>query len=271
MHNSEVYKLITLPVDVNNSAVMPRVEDDYIVYNFASNMYFLMSQAKLNKCDKNLQGQYNCIGNIPWKPAIERSCEVSALKQSRHAECTFEAVPRKSVWEQLSSENNWIFSVFDNGVLTVDCGQDNRSWITLPPKGILKLSEGCTATYEGITMSASQRLESEVNSVIQASTWGIDPEEIEAKLVKPFDVTIINNTKDIDYLRREVLNMKETKIELKRLQFHTISGHTSLLLIIVLIFILICLIIKHKCSKTEVVKIDFSTPLPLRARQNVQN
>ena len=61
-------------------------DNDLIIYNFASNMYFLMSQAQLNACEKNLRGQFNCIGNIPWKPAIERSCEVSALKQSMHAE-----------------------------------------------------------------------------------------------------------------------------------------------------------------------------------------
>ncbi|XP_046810803.1 uncharacterized protein LOC124420757 [Lucilia cuprina] len=146
-HSSEVYEIIMLPVDNEVTAVMAIVQDDFIVYNFATNMYYLMSQSQLNKCEKNLQGQYNCLGNMPWKPAIERACEVSALKQSRHADCSFKAVPRKSLWKQLSSENHWIFTVFDNLILTVDCGLSNRSWITLPLKGILQLPYGCTAAY----------------------------------------------------------------------------------------------------------------------------
>lgn len=271
-HNSEVYEVIKLPVNANGTVVMPRVEDDFIVYNFVSNMYYLLSRAKLNSCEKSLQGQYNCLENMPWKPATERSCEVSALKQSRHAECTFEAFPRRGIWKKLSSENKWIFTVFDNSILTIDCGQSNRSWVTLPFKGILELSYGCTAIYEGITITASQKMGSVVESRIQASSWKLDPEKIEAKLVKPFDVTIINNTKDINHLRNEVQNMKDSAINLRGLHFHTASGHLSLILIAIGIFILIIITIRKKyCSPKEIVRVEFSTPVSLRSRQNVQN
>ena len=231
-HSSEVYEFIKLPVG-NNNTMMPRIDNDLIIYNFASNMYFLMSQAQLNACEKNLRGQFNCIGNIPWKPAIERSCEVSALKQSMHAECTFEAVPKRSYWKQLSTENQWIFTVYDNFILSVDCGQNNRSWVTLPLKGILSLSPGCTATYEGVKLTASQRFASSTNSSIKTSSWGLDFPQMESKLVKPFDVTIINNTKDINHLRKEVDTSRSANIQFHRLQFHTMSGLASLMLIII--------------------------------------
>lgn len=62
-------------------------------------------------------------------------------------------------------------------MLTVDCGEGNQSWVTMPMKGILTLSFGCTATYEGISMTASKKLGAVIRSVIQASSWKLDPEK----------------------------------------------------------------------------------------------
>lgn len=272
-HNAEVYKIIRLPVQGNKSAMIPRVDGDYIVYNFATNLYFLISQAQINTCTKNLQEQYNCNGNIAWKPATERSCEVSALKQSRHAECNFEEVAKKSVWEALSRENHWIFTVFDRFTLSVDCGLGNRSWMTLPLKGILSLPPGCTAIYEGVTLTASLKFSTQRSSSIQTSSWSLDIDNMESKLVKPFDVTIVNNTKDIESLLKQVRKLKATDIELKTLQFHHLSGHASLTLMTILILIAVGVYIKYKCcnSRKTVVKLDFSPPAPLRPRQNVQD
>ncbi|KAI8125323.1 hypothetical protein CVS40_4169 [Lucilia cuprina] len=208
---------------------------------------------------------------MPWKPAIERACEVSALKQSRHADCSFKAVPRKSVWKQLSSENHWIFTVFDNLILTVDCGLSNRSWITLPLKGILQLPYGCTAAYEGITLTASKQFTSEKKTTIQSSSWELDYKKINSKLVKPFDITIINNTKYIEKLQKDVEIMKAKNIELRELNFHTAPGHASFIIILISIIVLIFVYIKYKCcNKNAVVKLDFSPPVSYSARQNVQ-
>lgn len=43
MHSSEICEIIILPVDLHTGAIIPRFENDFIVYNFETNFYYLMS------------------------------------------------------------------------------------------------------------------------------------------------------------------------------------------------------------------------------------
>lgn len=69
-------------------------------------------------------------------------------------------------------------------MLTVDCGLGSRDWATLPPKGILKLKYDCIASYEGITLTASQQFSSKQRESIKTSSWELHYEKVNRKLVE---------------------------------------------------------------------------------------
>lgn len=272
IHASEIYEIIRLPVEGNNTAMIPIVEGDYIVYNFETNLYSLMWQSQLNACSKISQRAYSCKENFSWKSAVERTCEVSALKQSRNAECYFQEIIKKSIWKKLSTENQWLFTVFERFTLTIDCGINKRESLTLPSKGILNLAAGCTAVYEDITLSSSQQhFISKKKSSIRPVSWGVEFHQAKNKLIKLFDVTMINNAKYIQDLQEDMQTMETNNSELIKMKFHHVSGHISFILIMVVIIGLILFYVKYKYNNDPkpTVKINFSPSRTLNSRENV--
>ena len=243
---SEIYKAISLPVKIENSTVISSVDDYYIVYNFEYNKYSLMSQIQLNICTKNVDVQFNCLNNFAWKSATERSCEISALKQSRHAECNFKEIEQKNSWIKLSTENQWLFTLFDRFNLSVHCENHNRSWIILPHKGILILQPRCVVQHEGIVLFSSTFYTSKQHLSLKSLSWKIGNTQIKNIILNPLFSIFGNNSKYIEklYFDIDTLNTKFT--DLSNIKVYTVSGNLSLFVILCIILAIVLIYIKKK-------------------------
>ena len=154
--SSEIYKLIVIPYEYNGRILKARIGKEFLVYNFGLNSYFLISQAEVNRCSKSLNNHLICKGKSPWQPALDQTCELSALLKSGHSNCKYEEVNKSIFWTELFEENTWIFKVFKNSTIHLDCLNGKTQILNIPPQGILSIKAGCTARYESITIFGMQ-------------------------------------------------------------------------------------------------------------------
>lgn len=83
-------------------------------------------------------------------------------------------------------------------------------------------------------------------------------------IIKPLGNVIINHDNEIAQLKGQKKDIKKENIELRGLTFHHLSGHTSLLLITVVIIILAIVFIRRLMKIRKITAITFAPP------QNVQ-
>lgn len=53
VYNTKVYELIKLSVKINDTVLISRLEEEFTVYNFSTNTFYVLFQTKLSKCGEN--------------------------------------------------------------------------------------------------------------------------------------------------------------------------------------------------------------------------
>ncbi|XP_053968598.1 uncharacterized protein LOC128870028 [Anastrepha ludens] len=220
---SDAYKLNPLPIKYKGNMIIPDIKAESLVYKFDLNRYVLINQVDLDKCLKNLEDHYQCPGNWAWKSATDNSCEVAALKQLENEVCGFKPATNENVWIKLSSQNRWLYKLFSKSTIHLECDNNQQMRMEIPNQGIITIREGCTARHEGVTLTASHHVQSEINKELLSSSWVKDIEDISELRIKPFDSTLINNTKDILTLKQQIEFLKKENIKLKGINFHHVS------------------------------------------------
>ncbi|XP_036340848.1 uncharacterized protein LOC118750230 [Rhagoletis pomonella] len=179
----EVFRLIAIPISKRNMTVVAKLKSELLIFNFEFDSYFSLSQAQLNKCRKTNSDHYVCYGDWPWASATDNSCEVSAIKHTKAANCMFQQIQNDDFWVELHKPNTWIFKLYNTVKVSVNCGQSAAKWISLSPQGILTLNPGCSLRYNGGFLTSSSITSSEAYFDPQ-TTWITTIDVIEDEKVK---------------------------------------------------------------------------------------
>lgn len=93
---------------------------------------------------------------------------------------------------------------------------------------------------------------------------------IEDQKVKPFHSSTINHQQELRILQHSLDEFKKQRLKLRGLDFHHVTGHTSLILCIVIIIILLVVYVKFMRKRSTNLKIQFESPTSICRPQDVQ-
>ncbi|XP_050340315.1 uncharacterized protein LOC126766607 [Bactrocera neohumeralis] len=256
--SSEVFKLVAIPSEYKRRVVKAKLRNEFLIYNFGLNSYFFISQAQLNRCTRSLNKHLICKGKTPWQPALDQTCELSALFNTSHADCQYEETKKTPFWAELNPDNTWIFKVFKRSTLHVDCLGGKREIIEIPAQGVLSIEAGCTARYEGITLSSHQIFTTQNTiSLIQDPIISVIHDITEDKIV-PLQIDRINNNKDVEQIKEQINRISNNDFNLRDLNLKNHSGHISLILVIIIIVILFICYVRYKSKPKGKITINLS-------------
>ncbi|XP_039968976.1 uncharacterized protein LOC120780794 [Bactrocera tryoni] len=258
--SSEIYKLIVIPHEYNGRLLKAKLRNEFLVYNFGLNSYFLMSQAELNKCTKSLNNHLICKGKSPWQPALDQTCELSALLKSGHTNCKYEEVTKSIFWSELFEENTWIFKVFKNSTIHLDCQKGKTQILDIPAQGILSIKAGCTARYESITLIGMQifKMQSDIKPTLDPIVTTI--KEIAEDHITTLQISRIDDNEQQRKLREDIDKISNNELKLSELNLRNHSGHISLVLVVIVILCLLILYFRYKCKANHADRIIVNIP-----------
>lgn len=253
---SQFYKIIPVPFKQNELVVIAQIKAPYIVYNYELDSYHYLTQAVLNDCKKTLSNQIVCEENFPWIDASTNLCELSPIKPHEKINCKYDEVEEMPFWVELRNKGNWLFKLFSNTSAHVKCSNQQQTIMQLPRQGILTLNADCTARIDKVTLVAVHRVHGDRNSEFHTFlTKDVDADK--DNIIKPLGNVIINNNKEIQQLKGHVEDLKKENVQLRGLTFHHITGHTSLILVTILIIILFVILVKRFIKKRQIASITF--------------
>lgn len=258
-HTSQLHRIIPLPIRLNGGKVVAQPSGHYLIYNFNRDAYHIMTQAELNMCQLYIDDEYVCEGNWPWVDANDHSCEVYSLKPLNAPRCQFSETKMESLWTKLQANNRWLFKVFQPTTAHVSCSRDSQQIVQLPSQGIITMKPGCTLRVKGATISTPFNLESK-KVVEDKSSFVADIDRLSNFSVMPLGPMVVNHSARLAEIESQLKTIDASQLNLKGLNFHHISGHLSLMVMVAACIIaLICSI--RRCMKpTRVASIHFAPP-----------
>lgn len=225
-----------------------------------------MSESQLSQCQNGRHNNFICHKNVAWLPALDQTCELSALTMLNSTNCEYEQTTTQPFWVKLHQENKWLFKIFKAGTLQFECGSVKNQVQALPQQGILSLNEGCTARYEGISLSGLQKYKTKVTVAtkpIIAVIEDIPDEKLHSLKINP--INLETNIKELEKSIKELNNDNFSLNSLSSIRLHQYTGHLSLLIIIFIIIIGCILYLRKRCKSQRLITINLSS-----RRQNVQ-
>lgn len=164
-----------------------------------------------------------CKGKSPWQPALHQTCELSPLLKGSLADCQYEEIKKDSLWVELSQENKWIYKIFRNSTLHLDCGNGKTEIMEIPAQGILFIKSGCTARHEGLTLSGLQifKMQSTINT--EQDPIGTAIHSISEDRIVPLQINNISSNKELDKLKKEIEKLAKNELEISNLNLKIIA------------------------------------------------
>ncbi|XP_049318488.1 uncharacterized protein LOC125780336 isoform X2 [Bactrocera dorsalis] len=221
---STLYRVIPIPFQHNEEMMIPIIRGSYLIYNFGLDAYNIMQQTELDKCDTSLEKHYTCKGSWPWKPSSDQSCEISVLRGMPTKNCLFKKGNWTSYWIKLQSGNSWLYNIFSNGTIDVECNK-SKEFFNIPSKGIMELGEGCTGRYKGVILAAPQQYHTQKLIEAHMNQPIMEINEVPMPQVIAQPQTLTTSLKDIKELQDIVKQLKKENIKLKEIKIHHVTGH----------------------------------------------
>ncbi|XP_059217602.1 uncharacterized protein LOC131994750 [Stomoxys calcitrans] len=114
----------------------------------------------------------------------------------------------------------------------------------------------CTVRTLGTTITAPLSLQSS-RDVEDRVNFTADLAQIEEFNMLPLGPMIINHTRQVDEVMTKLRDVQKTNVDLRGLQFHHMSGHAALILVILIIIILAICFIKKFIQRQNVSALNF--------------
>ncbi|XP_044571170.1 uncharacterized protein LOC123257198 [Drosophila ananassae] len=261
-HASKLYRVISIPVREENQTILAQIDAEYLVYNFEIDSYHLMTESTIAKCQKWQANKRVCDGSWPWSNGNDNSCQLGPLKPNRPSNCFYKPVlSSNSFWVELEKRSSWLFKVEANTKLRLQCGHSKIQIIDLPEQGILTISSECTARTDDKILIAQHIIETESQEALASAYIG-EISEIPKIAWDPLKPPVMNHTAEIAYLAKQIKDLKAKNLELKNIDFHHVSGHSSLILIMIIITILIISYVRKLKSRRQLMAIALPTTMP---------
>lgn len=227
--SAEIFRVVPLPMVRNGTAMVAALRQQFLAYNYEMDAYHLLSQSLMNQCQLTGEDEFLCRGNWAWEDANDHSCELAALKPTSKYGCQFLKTQNRNFWIELKTRGSWLFKTKDQVSAHILCAERTKGVFELPGLGIITLQPGCTARIGRTVLTASQEAKTEMS---YNSTSYILREVKDIAMVDELNYNKIDHSSTIQGLEEEIKMMKANPIHLKELSWHHISGHISLILII---------------------------------------
>lgn len=258
--SSQFYRVIPIPFKEGGTVMIARVKAPYIVYNFELDSFHFLTQAMLNECKETLGKEIMCEGNFPWRDASTNQCELAPFRPHININCAYDETERMPYWMPLQMQGNWLFKTFSNNTAHLKCSHKQQAIMELPQQGNFSLEADCTGRVGQVTLVDAHRVRNEVTAQFHSFLLK-DVSEADKKTIKPIGDLLINHDKQINQLKECVDKLRNENVELRGLNFHHMSGHTSLILVSMVIVILIILLIRKIMIIRRIAAIQFPRPV----------
>lgn len=160
-----LYKIIPLPVNVNNNSyVLIAPSSDYIAVDKSKMYYLELSEIQLSKC-KPITNMLICPYDQQLRH-LDKSCELTLFRRQSilPESCVLKNINFKfNIWHRLDNTNSWIYVTTGDNIIVKCKNSTEVISLNIDGIGILELSSECEAnTDDGTILITKKRITTKI-------------------------------------------------------------------------------------------------------------